>query len=571
MWSSYPILRPTIAALLGMMGANFLLSRIHFSIYIPLILLAVAVGATAWIYRRHTSLSNQSPAFGIGAMTAFFLLGATMIHWRFLSVEADAVGAKKMRVGVVATTPVEKTKWWTMTFHELNGAKTMLYVAKRDSTDSQMPDIQKGDTIWALSYFDMPSSPYLRKIKQREMDEWKAKKEERKRNKKKDQGEQTQDLSKDTVATDSDGERQKQFDGYADYLFYNGISSSVYVSEGAWGYKMADMPAVGYGASRHDEDKAVAELMRRQYEEAGMSEEGLAIVNAMTTGDKSVISAETKEHFSQAGISHVLALSGFHLTVIVSLLDVLLMRSLFKRRWKRLTALIIIPFIWAFAAIAGFPPSLVRATVMCSVFQLALVVGHGQQLKNAAAIAGFFMLLANPLLIMNVGFQLSFLSIIGIAVMGAPLCTWIGQKTGRWAVILDIIAISLTCTLFTFPVVAYHFGQIPLYSIISNLAVSLIATLIMWGAVLWWIFVWCQPVLSFLTKVLDYLAQAMVWVADKVAAMPMSTIVYKPNILEVAVLYAITAFLIAFVYKKERKLVWISALLLACLPAVHYI
>ncbi|MGM9686312.1 MAG: hypothetical protein ACI3YI_08845, partial [Bacteroidaceae bacterium] len=68
-----------------------------------------------------------------------------------------------------------------------------------------------------------------------------------------------------------------------------------------------------------------------------------------------------------------------------------------------------------------------------------------------------------------------------------------------------------------------------------------------------------------------YLAQAMVWVADKVAAMPMSTIVYKPNILEVTVLYAITAFLIAFVYKKERKLVWISALLLACLPAVHYI
>ena len=302
-----------------------------------------------------------------------------------------------------------------------------------------------------------------------------------------------------------------------------------------------------------------------------MSEEGLAIVNAMTTGDKSVISAETKEHFSQAGISHVLALSGFHLTVIVSLLDVLLMRSLFKRRWKRLTALIIIPFIWAFAAIAGFPPSLVRATVMCSVFQLALVVGHGQQLKNAAAIAGFFMLLANPMLIMNVGFQLSFLSIIGIAVMGAPLCTWIGQKTGRWAVILDIIAISLTCTLFTFPVVAYHFGQIPLYSIISNLAVSLIATLIMWGAVLWWIFVWCQPVLSFLTKALDYLAQAMVWVADKVAAMPMSTIAYKPNILEVIVLYAITVLLLAFVYKKERKLVWISALLLACLPAVPYI
>ena len=115
--------------------------------------------------------------------------------------------------------------------------------------------------------------------------------------------------------------------------------------------------------------------------------------------------------FSKAGISHVLALSGFHLTVIVALLDVLLMRGLFKRRWRKITALMIIPFIWAFTLIAGLPPSLVRATTMCSFLQLALVIGNNQGLKNACGIAVFLMLVANPLQIMDVGFQLSFLSL----------------------------------------------------------------------------------------------------------------------------------------------------------------
>ena len=374
-----------------------------------------------------------------------------------------------------------------------------------------------------------------------------------------------------TAASDAAGrEDRSKYDGYSNYLFFHGFSSVIYCSEGAWGFCYDDPGQQADFRRQLAENKDIASAMHERYVSAGFSEEANAIVDAMTTGNKTEISKQLRQQFSDAGISHVLALSGFHLTVIVSLIDVLLLRGVFSRRWRRMSALLVIPFIWAFAYIAGFPPSLVRATIMCSVFQLALVVGHGQQLKNAAAIAGFFMIAFSPMIIMDVGFQLSFLSIVGIAVMGAPLCTWLGQKTGRWAYVLDILCISLTCTLFTFPVVAYHFGQVPLYSLLSNLFVSLIATLIMWAAVFWWIFSWCNPVCGLLTSVLNGLTRAMVFVAESVSQLPMATVKYSPNILEVICLYLVIGYVLVYSYNKKRKYLGISALMMLLVPVVHY-
>ena len=598
MWNSYPILRPTIALLLGMVGANVVLGRVHFSIYIPFALFALSVVCSVCLfYRKNKSVPTRNNRFGAAALAAFFFLGATLAHWRFISVEAHTIDSRKCRFGVVDSQPVEKTKWWTFQFRENDGAVYMAYLAKGDSTDHVPPELLVGDSIWLVTYFDMPTSPFLKSQRQTQMDQrkhaWKLRKQAMEVRKKVKKAEREAKKNKDNIKTskrrnnkrkkDSDNEGmstaasdaagredRSKYDGYSNYLFFHGFSSVIYCSEGAWGFCYDDPGQQADFRRQLAENKDIASAMHERYASAGFSEEANAIVDAMTTGNKTEISKQLRQQFSDAGISHVLALSGFHLTVIVSLIDVLLLRGVFSRRWRRMSALLVIPFIWAFAYIAGFPPSLVRATIMCSVFQLALVVGHGQQLKNAAAIAGFFMIAFSPMIIMDVGFQLSFLSIVGIAVMGAPLCTWLGQKTGRWAYVLDILCISLTCTLFTFPVVAYHFGQVPLYSLLSNLFVSLIATLIMWAAVFWWIFSWCNPVCGLLTSVLNGLTRAMVFVAESVSQLPMATVKYSPNILEVICLYLVIGYVLVYSYNKKRKYLGISALMMLLVPVVHY-
>lgn len=592
MWNSYPILRPSIALLLGMIGANLLLGFIHFSVFIPFSVLVISVVISTWLFLHNNNRNSvRCNRFGVSALIAFFFLGATLAHWRYVSVEAHTIDSSKCRFGVVETQPVENTKWWTFRFREPDGSTYMAYLAKDDTTNHEPPQMLVGDSIWLITYFTMPTSPYLKSQFQMQMDQQKrvsnlrkqvreakkqvkkAEREEKKKpsiqkrrkQKKDEQSPEKESLSSDSTHTDD----RSKYNGYSNYLFFHGIPSEMYCSEGAWGLCYRDSDFQQEFRRQLQDNKDIASVMREQYATAGFSEEANAIVDAMTTGNKTEISQQLRKQFADAGISHVLALSGFHLTIIVSLIDVLMLRGVFSRRWRRMSALPVIPFIWAFAYIAGFPPSLVRATLMCSVFQLALVIGHGQQLKNAAAIAGFFMIAFNPMIIMDVGFQLSFLSIIGIAVVGAPLCTWLGQKTGRWAVVFDILCISLTCTVFTFPVVAYHFGQVPLYSLLSNLFVSLIATLIMWAAVFWWIFSWCNPVCALLTSVLNGLTAAMVFVARTVAQLPMSTVKYSPHILEVIIIYLVIILLLVYAYNKKRKYLGISVVLLLFVPVIH--
>ncbi len=637
MWNSYPILRPTLATLAGMAVANLLLERVHFPVYILYSLLVIAVALTAWFFYHKSRRYASSQPFGVAALAAFFLFGATMAQWRILDVEAKTVDTRKCRYGVVDSKPVERTKWWVFKFREQQGGTYMAYLAKGDTANHQSPDLLKGDSIWLMTYFNIPTSPYLKTEWQRENDVYQFKKKLRKISKgvkkilkktekkirKEKEKQETKNKEKPEskryekqVTKKKEGQKKKKRrhrrrhskkqarqsstadeqhgdsmthnntlaadtttadtarndnNGYSDFLFYQGIPSVIYCSDGAWDFCYQDSAAQAAFRMHLLTDKDLAQSMRDQYGQADFTAEALAIIDAMTTGDKTDISPQLRDQFSNAGISHVLALSGFHLTIIVSLIDILLLRGLFTRRWRQITALLVIPFIWLFAFVAGFPPSLVRATIMCSVFQIALVIGHGQQLKNAAAIAGFFMIVANPMLIMNLGFQLSFLSIIGIAVMGAPLCTWLGQKTGRWAIFLDIICISVTCTLFTFPVVAYHFGKVPLYSILSNLAVSVIATLFMWAAVLWWIFSWWTIVCGWLTTLINWLTKAMVLVADKVSGLPGAVVNYRPNIWEVVIIYVIISSLLFFVYNKKRKYLGISAALLLSLPFIHFI
>ena len=575
MWKNSPIVRPAIALIIGAFGMNFFLTFSRPSIYFSFSLLVIAVAGTAAIF-YHKKLKKKYGLFGGFAMAAFAMMGAVLFQWNFMNVENASHQGKKLRIGAVITKPMEKNKWWTFRIKEKDGGVDMVYLAKSDSNNKQ-PDLMIGDSIFILSYFNYPTSHLLRKQLQQQIDRRNIEKEERKKECEHKKKRETTKIRRENMSPERDSANNSgfnliddEFEGYKRYLFYQGVSTVAYVSNSAWGYYYDNPEELDKYRNEKPLWHDIAGKMHDQYVKAGFSEDAEAIVDAMTTGNKTAISKETKDKFSKAGISHVLALSGFHLTVIVALLDILLMRGLLKRKWKKWSALIIIPVIWAFAFIAGMPPSLVRATAMCSVVQMALVVGHMQELKNAIGIALFAMLIWNPLQIMDVGFQLSFLSIIGIATVGIPLCQWAKNKVGRWAYFTDIVAISITCTLFTFPLVAYHFGQVPLYSIISNLFVTVIATLFMWTAVMWWIFAWCQFVNSVLTTLLDFLANAMIFTADTVAQLPMATIKYQPNIYEIPCIYFAGALIIMFFKKRKMAYLYYAISIIIITFLLHF-
>ncbi len=563
MWKNSPVLRPAIAAFIGMYGMNFSLQFVQIPLIVNLAAFALAAIICLVLFlKKKTDYTNT---YGFAILLSFALLGALLFNWRFIKVENLSNVGKVFRTGIVASKPIDKGNWWTFRLKTNEGAINLIYLAK---TDSSKLDFVYGDSIYLLSHFNYPTSARLRAIEQEKYNLKHQKKEKYKRNKikkkniaSKNTSNKHSDIkrSSDNLSANKDSTAKKfnlvdeTFEGYKKYLFYQGVSSVCFVDKNEWGF----FYSVKNGRELHHLNSPfyhdLAGKMQVMYQLAGFSDKAEAVMEAMTTGNKNAVDKDVKESFSKAGISHVLALSGFHLTIIVTLLDYLLLRFYFTRKWRKISALLIIPAIWAFAFIAGMPPSLVRATAMCSVLQLALIIGNEQQLKNACAIALFIMILYNPLYIMDVGFQLSFLSILAIAIAGIPLCEKMKRKIGKWAYFTDIIVISFVCTLFTFPIVAFHFGQVPLYSVFTNLLISVVAMAFMWAAVCWWIFFWWGLVNHLITQVLDFMANCMINIAEFVAALPFSTVQFKPNLLEVGTIYLTGWLMYCFIKYKNKK------------------
>lgn len=337
----------------------------------------------------------------------------------------------------------------------------------------------------------------------------------------------------------------------------------------------ADIPADRW-LSKTKTETVVQRAMHDDYETAGIDGLSGAVIEAMTTGNKTRLPYELRQSYSKAGVAHILALSGFHLTILLALFDIFLLRGFLPHRGRRLCGLLVIPLLWLYAWMTGMPVSLVRAAAMCSFLQLALMLSVQYDILNSCAVAALLMLLMNPLLILDIGFQLSFVSILGIVTMGIPLYQywsdhglmpsrlWL-QVPMKW--VMGTLCISVACTLFTFPLVSYHFGQIPLFSLISNIVVSLVAIVIMWGACFWWMCFWSDLLQWLIAKLLMGCAGLMNQWTASVAAWPFAVVEYRPTVVETVLLYTVLLSGVGYCHYRTARMVmtcmgaWIAFIL----------
>lgn len=335
---------------------------------------------------------------------------------------------------------------------------------------------------------------------------------------------------------------------YDDYLYYHGTSARCYVRHGEW---------MRLARERNDHeigDLGFASLQRQAlllYARMGISGEEGAIVKAISLGEKQSLSRMQRTAFSSSGLSHLLALSGFHLTILVTLVNVLLLRSYLPWRLRRLMALLVIPALWAYAALTGFSPSLVRAVVMCSLLQVAFLLGREYSMLNALGMAAVVMLAVNPLTLLDVGFQLSFASMLAIGLMALPEINRLGNHGKIGSAVLSTFLITVSCTLFTMPLVAYYFGRVPVLSVLSNLVASLLATGLMWGCVGWWLLCGWAAAQVVCSQILLWLAGALQTVATTFGMLPAATIDFRPSVLEVVLLYVSLG---AWLYYRQRPM-----------------
>lgn len=193
-----------------------------------------------------------------------------------------------------------------------------------------------------------------------------------------------------------------------------------------------------------------------------------ALAKGILLSDKSGLSAELESALQASGLSHIVAVSGLHVSVLLLLVTWLL--SCFKLR-KRYVYCASMAVLVLFALMQGCSPSILRAIIMAGTYMVADALGRDEDRLIALCIAAMALLLINPYALFDVSFQLSFAAMVGIILFAEPLFHWIGKWIPvRW--LSSGIALTVAVQLFVAPVVAYYFGYVSPYVIVSNLLVG---------------------------------------------------------------------------------------------------
>ena len=190
-----------------------------------------------------------------------------------------------------------------------------------------------------------------------------------------------------------------------------------------------------------------------------------SIAAALFLGEQREIPSEWQDRLSATGVNHITSVSGHHVTVVAAVISVLL-AGLGKRKSLPFIALAIFLFVW----MTGMQAPAIRAGIMGGSLILAGVFGRMNSSSRSVVIAATLMLLFNPLLLRHdIGFQLSFLAMIGIIRFSPVIEEWLSFLP---PIVREVTAMTFSAYLFTLPVIIYHFEEASLIFFATNLLIT---------------------------------------------------------------------------------------------------
>jgi competence protein ComEC len=289
----------------------------------------------------------------------------------------------------------------------------------------------------------------------------------------------------------------------------------------------------------------------------------IAVASTLILGYKVDLSNDVLQAYSKTGTIHILSVSGGHVAIIYFLLGWMLSFLNGYKRGRILKAILIIALIWAYALLTGFSPAVCRAAVMISLVITGKTYSRYINNLNLLAASAFALLLYDPFLLTDVGFQLSYIAVGGLVVFQPIVYKWFSFKNRIADKIWLACSVSIAAQVITFPLSAYYFHQFPVYFLVSNLLIAIPIIVIMYSGLLLLIL----PQMPYVSKALGYVLEQSILLMNKVLAF----IEHSPyasigkiwlNTFEYLLLYAIIILLFYFLYDKKK---WLISAMLACM------
>lgn len=288
-----------------------------------------------------------------------------------------------------------------------------------------------------------------------------------------------------------------------------------------------------------------------------------ALCKALCIADKSDLTSTVKKDFSRAGASHILAVSGMHVGIIFTAISTLIGLISQSRKFSRIASIVAICFLWFYAFICGLQPSIVRACTMFTIPIIGKLLKRDSSSLNSLLFTAFCMVIYDYTNLFNIGFQLSFLAVAGILLFQEKIFNIFQLQNKILIWLWSLTSVSIAAQITTLPLTIYYFHNIPVLSLISNLFVVPLSTLLIYfsGGLILFNLTNVSNIISLILNKLSYYLNLFI---EEISCTPFATIEnINISIFHVATLYLIILITKYFLdSKKPVCVIWILSLII---------
>jgi competence protein ComEC len=264
------------------------------------------------------------------------------------------------------------------------------------------------------------------------------------------------------------------------------------------------------------------EKIINMFRERGITGERLALVSAITLGQKNMLDSDQKLNFMKAGVMHIMAVSGLH-AIILSLF-VFNILFFMKRRFKVARIIITILILWIFAFVTGLTPSVLRATLMFSFLQAGKLMKRPVNGINSVLASAFVLIIIRPSVIFDAGFLLSYSAVIYIISFYSGLYRMVIFKNRLTDKIWQSAVVTIVAQAGTLPLTILLFNRFPVYFILANITIVPVSNLLIITGCLIPIFFPLRFLSHLLAVLLNHMTGLTEYMTSIVASLPSSTI-----------------------------------------------
>lgn len=263
------------------------------------------------------------------------------------------------------------------------------------------------------------------------------------------------------------------------YLRMKGIYRQAYVKPDSWKVLIRGTRNPVFRMALSWRDRLLMILRNN-----GVHGREFAVAGALLLGYVDEIDNDLMRDYSATGVMHILSVSGMHVGMIFLVLDKLLGFLEKKRKGVYVKTIFVIVFIWMYALITGLSPAVLRAAAMLSFIVTGKALKRHPDILNILASSMIFLLVWEPTLLADLGFQLSYLAVAGIVLLYKPIYDLFVPENGFVDKIWSIVAVSISAQIVTLPLCLYYFHQFPNYFMITNIIVIPLSNLIIYTGIL---------------------------------------------------------------------------------------